>query len=113
MRSPPGRRTDERLCPQVFVLRIVWRIHQHRRLPALAEYLDRDPRSDFGKFRLYVADREALPEHVPVEPGRRPADHPVLRVEQRLVAERVRVGDAVHFERDEPVWDPGSELALE
>ena len=50
---------------------------------------------------LYVADRKTLAQHVPVAAGGRAADDAAVVIEQRLVAERVRIGDAVHLERHE------------
>ena len=57
--------------------------------------------------------REALAEHVPVVAGGGAADHAAVAVEQRFVAERVGVGDVVHFERDEAVRHAGGQLLLE
>ena len=45
--------------------------------------------------------------------GSGPSDDLAASIEQRLVAERVGIGDAVDFERDEPLRDAAGELLLE
>ena len=62
---------------------------------------------------IHVTDREALAEHVAVAAGGRATDDAPVAVEQRLVAERIRVGHVVHLERDERVRHARGELPLE
>ena len=50
---------------------------------------------------------------MPVVARGRATDHRAFRVEQGLVAERVGVRDAMHFERDEPVRHALRQLPLE
>ena len=57
--------------------------------------------ADRGELRLHVTDRQALAQAVPVVARGGAADELAIGRENRLVAERVGIGDAVHFERDE------------
>src|SRR6185503_223954 len=98
---------------EILVFGIVRRVYEHGRVLALAEDLDRDLRSNLREFRLHVADREALLQHVSVISRSRAADHLPLGVEQRLVTERIGILHAMYVERHEAVRYAGRELALE
>src|SRR6185436_13632532 len=72
-----------------------------------------EPRADGGEHWVHVTDRKALAEDVSEAAGGRAADDAPLAVEQRLVAEWIRIGHVVHLERDERVRYARRELPLE
>src|SRR5260221_787582 len=98
---------------QLEILRVVGRIDQPRGRSALAQNVDGELGTGRGAAGLDVADREALLQHMPVAAGGRAADHGVIGPEDRLVAERVGVRDAVDLEREEAIGHAGGELFLE
>src|SRR5256885_12662809 len=64
----------------------------------------------FRSLRPDVADGETLAEEVAVIARGGAPDHPAGPVEQRLVAQRIGVGYAVHLQRHEAVGDPTRQL---
>src|ERR1700736_3233710 len=85
----------------------------HGRRLALTQYLDRQLSTEGGEVRLDVADRQALADAMSVITGCSAPDYVAIAIEQWLVAERIGVGDAMHFECHEFVGHAGGQLLLE